>query len=152
SAIKEWSDCARAALEEAITTAHHWSVPLVFHHTPGTHDIQLESAARLGERHIAAHSNFQCESADEAIERARAVKRRGGLVDIMSGDCFGAREFHQNTDITFALLASGSVDLISTDYAGGFWDSILLLIESAAAAGAVSLGRGVRMATAARAE
>jgi imidazolonepropionase-like amidohydrolase len=148
-AVRDWDRAAESSLEEAIGAARSHGVPLIFHHSPATHEIQLESAAQLGERHIAAHSNFQCDSATDAITRARAVKRRGGLVDIMSGDCFSGREFQATTDITFGLLAAGVVDLISTDYAGGFWDAILLLIEHAAEAGAVTLGEGVRMATAA---
>jgi alpha-D-ribose 1-methylphosphonate 5-triphosphate diphosphatase PhnM len=65
----------------------------------------------------------------------------------MSGDAFGAREFHPTPDVTFRLLADGLVDLISTDYAGGFWDPMLLVVERAAAAGAISIEAGVRLVT-----
>lgn len=150
--VTDWRQLARLSLEEAIATAHARSLPLILHHTEATHALQLESAAVNGERHIAAHSNFQCENAGEAVRRALAIKRAGGLVDIMSGDCFGAREFHSTPDVTYALLASGHVDLISTDYAGGFWDSMLLLVQNASRAGAIGLEEGVRLCTAAAAD
>jgi alpha-D-ribose 1-methylphosphonate 5-triphosphate diphosphatase PhnM len=70
----------------------------------------------------------------------------------MSGDAFSAREFHPTPDVTFALLREGLVDLISTDYAGGFWDPMLFLVEQAAAAGATTIEAGVRMMTSAPAE
>lgn len=150
--VRHWSELARLSLEEAIGAAHERQLPIVFHHTSSTHELQLESAALNGERHIAAHSNFQCTSAEEALDRAAAVRKAGGLVDIMSGDCFGAREFQDSPDVTYALLANGRVDLLSTDYGGGFWDSMLLLVENAAEAGAITIEEGIRLCTSAPAD
>ena len=152
AAIHDWTALARRSLEEAIQAAHSHGVPLIFHHSAATHDIQLGAAELLGDRMIAAHSNFQCSDPDEAKRRAREVKERGGLVDIASGDAFGAREFHGSPDVTFALLAAGLVDLISTDYTGGFWDSMLLVIDRAYRNGVISLEQGVRLATSAPAD
>jgi alpha-D-ribose 1-methylphosphonate 5-triphosphate diphosphatase PhnM len=143
----EWRDLARRALEEAIDAARTRDVPIVLHHTPGTYEIVLEAAEALGPRVIAGHSNFQITDPDDAARRARSLRERGALVDIMSGDAFGAREFHPTPDVTFRLLADGLVDLISTDYAGGFWDPMLLVVERAAAAGAISIEAGVRLVT-----
>jgi predicted amidohydrolase len=143
----EWRDLAGRALEEAIDAARTRDVPIVLHHTPGTYEIVLEAAGALGPRAIAGHSNFQIADPDDAARRARSLRDRGALVDIMSGDAFGAREFHPTPDVTFRLLADGLVDLISTDYAGGFWDPMLLVVERAAAAGAISLEAGVRLVT-----
>jgi alpha-D-ribose 1-methylphosphonate 5-triphosphate diphosphatase PhnM len=70
----------------------------------------------------------------------------------MSGDAWSARQFHPTPDVTHALLAAGVVDLVSTDYAGGFWDPMLLMLERAHAAGVVSLPAAVRMVTGAVAE
>ena len=130
--IHEWSRLAGESLAEAVTSAERCGVPLVFHHTPGTYELLVEATERLGPNLIAAHSNFQATGPDEAVRRARAIKNLGGVVDIMSGDCFGSREFFDTPDVSFAMLAAGVVDLISTDYGGGFWDSMLVLIEEAA--------------------
>jgi alpha-D-ribose 1-methylphosphonate 5-triphosphate diphosphatase PhnM len=151
-ATVEWRALARQALEEAIAAARERDVPLILHHTPGTHELVLEAARDLGGRVIAGHSNFQIHDPDEAVRRAQAVRDQGGLIDIMSGDAFGAREFQPTPDVTFRLLAEGVVDLISTDYAGGFWDPILLIVEKAAEAGAITLEEGVRLATSAPAD
>jgi predicted amidohydrolase len=148
----EWRQLARAALEEAIAEAGSRDVPLILHHTPGTHDIVLEAAGRLGSRVIAGHSNFQVTDPDDAARRARAVRDRGGLIDIMSGDAFSTREFQSSPDVTFRLLADGLVDLLSTDYAGGFWDPMLLVVERAVAAGAITVEAGVRLVTGGPAE
>jgi alpha-D-ribose 1-methylphosphonate 5-triphosphate diphosphatase PhnM len=148
-ATVEWRRLAREALDEAIVAARQRDVPIILHHTPGTHEAVLQASAELDGRVIAGHSNFQVYDPDEAAHRARAVRELGALVDIMSGDAFGAREFHSTPDVTFRLLADGLVDLMSTDYAGGFWDPMLLVIEKANDAGAISLEEGVRLVTSA---
>jgi alpha-D-ribose 1-methylphosphonate 5-triphosphate diphosphatase PhnM len=51
--------------------------------------------------------------------------------------------------VTFRLLRDGLVDLISTDYAGGFWDSMLLVAQKAHEAGVIGLEQAVRMMTSA---
>ncbi len=148
-----WREQAEEACREGLATAdEHPDVPVILHHTPGTYELALEAAEHLGPRVIAAHSNFQIHDPDVAVEHARALKERGATVDIMSGDAWGGREFHPTPDVTLALLASGCVDCISTDYAGGFWDPMLLVVERAAEAGAVSLEAGVRMVTGAVAD
>jgi len=147
-----WRALAQRSLEEAVAAARERSVPMVLHHTPGTFDVVCEAAAGATAPVVAGHSNFQIHEPEDAVRRAREVRRRGALVDIMSGDAFGAREFHPTPDVTFALLAAGVVDLISTDYAGGFWDRMLLVVERAAQAGVTTLQDGVRMLTSGPAE
>jgi imidazolonepropionase-like amidohydrolase len=147
-----WRALAQRSLEEAIAAARERSEPLVLHHTPGTFDVVCEAASAATAPLIAGHSNFQIHDPADAVRRAREVRSRGAMVDIMSGDAFSAREFHPTPDVTFALLREGLVDLISTDYAGGFWDPMLFLVEQAAKAGATTLEAGVRMMTSAPAE
>jgi alpha-D-ribose 1-methylphosphonate 5-triphosphate diphosphatase PhnM len=142
-----WRALARRSLEEAVQEARTRGVPMVLHHTPGTFEVVCEAASGATAPLIAGHSNFQVHEPADAVRRAREVRRRGALVDIMSGDAFSAREFHPTPEVTFALLREGLVDLISTDYAGGFWDPMLLVVERAAAAGATTLQDGVRMLT-----
>jgi alpha-D-ribose 1-methylphosphonate 5-triphosphate diphosphatase PhnM len=145
----EWRRQARTALDEAIAAARVHDVPLILHHTPGTHDAVLEAAEDLGGRVIAGHSNFQIYDPEDACRRARAIRERGGLIDIMSGDAFSARQFQSGPEVTFTMLEQGVVDLISTDYAGGFWDAMLLIAEKAHEAGVIALEEAVRLMTSA---
>jgi hypothetical protein len=148
-----WRQQAETACREAIAAADGLpDVPVIMHHTPGTFELVLNAAERLGDRLIAAHSNFQIHNPELAVDHARQLKERGARIDIMSGDAFGAREFHRDFSVTAALLASGLVDLISTDYAGGFWDPMLLVVEKAVEQGAITLQDGVRMVTSSVAE
>ena len=151
-ATLEWRRMARESLEEAIAAAKDFDDPLILHHTPGTFEVVAQAAEELGGRVIAGHSNFQIHDPDDAARRARALREKGALVDIMSGDAFSAREFHPTPDVTFRLLAEGLVDLISTDYAGGFWDPMLFVVEKAQEAGALTLEEGVRLMTSAPAD
>ena len=151
-ATLEWRRLAQQSLEEAVGISRERSDPLILHHTPGTYEIVADAAGELGGRVIAGHSNFQARDSRDAAQRARSLREKGALIDIMSGDAFGAREFHPTPDVTFHLLSEGLVDLISTDYAGGFWDPMLLVAEKAHEAGAISLQEGVRLITSAPAD
>ncbi len=146
---REWHGMARQAMEEAVDAARTREAPLVLHHTPGSYDVVLEAAKALGDRVIAGHSNFQTDDPDEAAERARTLREHGAWIDIMSGDAFSAQRFHPTPAVTFRLLRDGLVDLVSTDYAGGFWDPMLYMLERAHEAGVVSLPDAVRMVTSA---
>ena len=151
-ATVEWRGLAQESLEEAIAAARDFDDPLVLHHTPGTFEVVSGAAEALGSRVIAGHSNFQIHDPDEAARRAKELRDRGAWIDIMSGDAFSAREFHPTPDVAFRLLSDGLVDLISTDYAGGFWDPMLLVVEKAAEAGATTVEEGVRLMTSAPAD
>jgi predicted amidohydrolase len=151
-ATVEWQGLARQALQEAIEAGRARSVPLLLHHTPGTFDLVLDAAREAPDVVIAGHSNFQIHDPDDAARRARAVREAGALVDVMSGDAWSARQFHPTPAVTHRLLAEGLVDLVSTDYAGGFWDPMLVMLERAHEAGAVTLEAAVRMVTGAVAE
>lgn len=151
-ATLEWRKLAQQSLEEAIDASKGFDDPLVLHHTPGTFEVVAGAAEELGGRVIAGHSNFQIHDPDDAARRAKELREKGAWIDIMSGDAFSAREFHPTPDVTFRLLSEGLVDLISTDYAGGFWDPMLLVAEKAAEAGAISKEEGVRLMTSAPAD
>jgi imidazolonepropionase-like amidohydrolase len=97
---------------------------------------------------IAGHSNHSSFAPGEAVEHAVRLKELGVTVDVSTFDAFGARRLSTGPDRMFALLAAGVVDTISTDYAGGHHDPVLLAIDRAVAAGVVSLPAAVAMATA----
>ena len=83
----------------------------------------------------------------EAVTRARHLKEHGVFVDIYSGDSFGVQQSTPTPETIFALLESGLIDLISTDFLNGCWDPILLTIEKAVEAGILDTASGVAKAT-----
>jgi len=145
--VQEWGRLASEALDEAIETAARLKLPMVFHHTPTTFPRLLDTADRLGDRLIAAHSNFQCTTVDDTLARARALKNKGAYIDVMGGDSFGVRMFHPLPTHAFALIEAGLVDAISTDYCGGYWDSLLRVAVEAWKAGHAPLERVIKMLT-----
>lgn len=147
-----WRGLAQQALQEAVDAARERAVPMVLHHTPGTYEIVLDAVRGANAPIIAGHSNFQIHDADDAARRARTIREAGGVIDIMSCDSWSAGVFQPTPEVTHRLLADGLVDLVSTDYAGGFWDPMLLMLERAHEAGAVELGPAVRMVTGAVAD
>jgi predicted amidohydrolase len=144
---RTWCSMARDACEEGVEVAKELDVPVIVHHTPPTFELLIEAAQTLGGRLICAHSNFQILDPDVAVRHAQELRRHGALIDVMTGDVGGARKFLPDDEVTHAMMRAGCVDLISTDYVGGYWDSMLAVIERAAAAGALPLEDGVRAAT-----
>jgi hypothetical protein len=144
---REWCALAEEACYEALELARSYDVPVILHHTPTTFELALEAAEFLGDRLICAHSNFQVLDADIAVSHARQLRERGAKIDVMTGDIGGARNFLPSEEVTHAMFEEGCVDLISTDYAGGYWDPILVTIERAVASGVLSVECGVRAAT-----
>ncbi|MBC8075811.1 MAG: hypothetical protein H7Y32_07030 [Chloroflexales bacterium] len=147
AATVEWSALSREACYEAATLAKQLDAPLILHNTPAVADMVREIAAENRENTIAGHSNFYYPTAEAAIEVARYVKSKGGWVDIMGGDSFGGRRFFTSLDLQLALLRAGVVDMLSTDYCGGFWDSMLQVLEACVAAGAATLPQAIALVT-----
>lgn len=137
---------ATEACHEAATTAGKMGIPLLMHNSPQTKGEVLEFAKELKGLLVACHSNFLYKP-QEAVEVARGVKKAGGWVDIRTGDFFGARQFRRNHATTLALLEEGLVDMISTDYVGGYWDSILRVLEYAVLQNVIDLPQAIALAT-----
>jgi trimethylamine--corrinoid protein Co-methyltransferase len=116
------------------------------HNCPSTKTQILDYVKDLRGLLIACHSNYIYRP-EEAIKVARAVKKAGGWVDIHTGDFFRARQFFCNHASTLALLDEGLVDLISTDYIGGYWDSIPRVLEYAVAQNVIDLTHAIALAT-----
>jgi len=145
--VMDWGQMASDALDEAIETAVRLDLPLIFHHTPTTFPRLLDAADRLGSRLIAAHSNFQCTTVEDTVKRARALKDKGAYIDVMGGDSFGVRLFHPLPTHAFALIEAGLADAISTDYCGGYWDSLLRVAVEASKVGHTPIERVIKMLT-----
>jgi predicted amidohydrolase len=120
------------------------NIPLIFHNTPDTVDLCMELAPKLGPLLIALHCNYAF-TPEEAVKGARELKRHGAIVDIFVGDEFGANMFTKSKDAGFAMLGEGLVDLISTDYIGGNWDPIPLILEKAMDEGHLTLPQAIKM-------
>lgn len=68
-------------------------------------------------------------------------------MDILGGDYFGIHAYFPNHATTFALVAEGLVDLISTDYIGGYWDSILQVLQYFVEQKMLDIPRAISLAT-----
>lgn len=132
--------------EEFTQLALKQDVPLIFHNTPDTVDLCLDIAPKLGHRLIALHTNYAF-TPEHALKVARELKRHGCWVDIFTGDEFGAKMFTKSKAAGFALLREGLVDLISTDYIGGNWDPIPLVLSKAIEGGILTMENAVKMTT-----
>jgi imidazolonepropionase-like amidohydrolase len=149
SLVEHYGEHQQLAIDkciEAAQAAKELDVPLCLHNSPDTRPLVLEVAERLNQRLIAAHCNFGYKP-QEACEVARAIKKSGGWVDILGGDYFGIRSYFPNHATTFALVAEGLVDLISTDYIGGYWDSILQVLRYFVEQNMLNLPDAISLAT-----
>ncbi|MFE5855453.1 amidohydrolase family protein [Streptomyces sp. NPDC056500] len=140
-------DIALEGLGEAAEYAQQVGVPVLVHNAAASM-TQVAAIARTGVRLVAGHSNHSSFDPREALEHAERLKELGATVDVSTLDTFGARRLTTGPELLYAMFAAGLVDTISTDYAGGHHDPILLAIDRATKAGVVRLPAAVAMATA----
>ncbi|HEX5120848.1 MAG TPA: amidohydrolase family protein [Pseudonocardiaceae bacterium] len=140
-------DIALDGLGEAAECARRAGVPVLVHNAAASM-TQVAAIARTDVRLIAGHSNHSSFELREALEHAEQLKELGATVDVSTLDTFGARRLTSGPELLYAMFESGLVDTISTDYAGGHHDPILLAIDRATKAGVVGLPAAVAMATA----
>lgn len=140
-------DVALRGIAEAAELAGQLDVPVLVHNAAASM-TQVAAVAATGVRLIAGHSNHSSFDLREALEHAERLKAMGAIVDVSTLDTFGARRLTTGPELLYALFEAGLVDTISTDYAGGHHDSILLAIDRATKAGVVSLPAAIAMATA----
>ncbi|MCE2527471.1 MAG: amidohydrolase family protein, partial [Actinomycetia bacterium] len=100
----------------------------------------------IGSQMVALHANYHA-TPQEAVQIAKEIRGYGGFVEVITADHFGAGQLEPSPETAFALLAEGLVDVLSTDYSGGYHDPILVLIEKAVEGGVISLPQAVRLAT-----
>ena len=135
-----------AAILESVAYVRKLDVPVLVHAEPSTMDAVLEAAKDLGPKLIAVHVNHTF-SAGEAVRLAKQLRSYGSVVEIISADVFGARQVEASPEVTFALLKEELVDVITTDFSGGYHDPILLVLQRAVEAGILTLARAVHLAT-----
>jgi len=140
-------ETGREGIREAAELAIKYDMPIVIHNAAGCKEVVFEVAEKLGSRLIAAHSNHSSFDKDEIIGNVKKLKSFGAIIDICSGDYFGARNFGttEYLSVTYNLLEEGLVDLISTDFMAGNWDPIILFIEEAVNKKKITLPKALAM-------
>ncbi|MCM4083166.1 amidohydrolase family protein [Paractinoplanes hotanensis] len=140
-------DIALRGLAEAADQARAAGVPVLVHNAAASM-TQVAAIAKTGVTLIAGHSNHSSFELREAVEHAERLKELGAVVDVSTLDTFGAQRLTTGPELLYAMFAAGVVDTISTDYAGGHHDPILLAIDRSTKAGVVRLPAAIAMATA----
>ena len=95
-----------------------------------TKQAVLHAARELGPQLIAGHVNHTF-TVEEALSLAREFRGFGAHIEVITADAFGAKQLETTPELAFALLREGLVDVISTDYSGGYHDPILLVLQKA---------------------
>ena len=139
------------AIRETVSYVRKLKIPTLVHTAKETLAAILHSARELGSGLIALHVNTGS-TVEETINVARELKRTGALVEIISLDSFGAKQLAATPEQTFALLKEGLVDVISTDFIGGYHDPILLVLQKALEEKLITLPKAIHLATAAPAK
>jgi imidazolonepropionase-like amidohydrolase len=134
---------AHQAMMEAGEFAKKLHVPVVMHNAPASKETILEVAKEIGPMLIASHCNEPSFEEQEALVVARQLKKYGAWLDAVSV----LQEHLTISEMSLSFFEEGLVDLISTDFRGGYHDSILLFIEKALKKGVVELPQAIAMAT-----
>nr|WP_245782889.1 amidohydrolase family protein [Amycolatopsis sacchari] len=140
-------DIALHGLAEAADYARRAEVPVLVHNAAASM-TQVAAIAKTGVPLIAGHSNHSSFELREALQHAERLKELDATIDVSTLDTFGARRLTNGPELLYAMFEAGLVDTISTDYAGGHHDPILLAIDRAGKAGVVRLPAAIAMATA----
>lgn len=131
---------------EAGRLAAKMGVPVLVHNSAPSDEATIEAAGLAGEGLlIAGHTNHGTFTPEEAVASARAAKAKGAWIEVSTLDMVGLRRLERGPENLYAMLRQGLVDFFSTDYAGGFWDGIYLVMARAVADGVVSLPEGVAL-------
>jgi len=139
---------ALTGIEEAVAEARKHNVRTIIHNAPQSMRKLREVAERGGgSLMIAAHSNHPNFEFEEALDNARALREQGALIDVATLDIWGGQRLSGDPELFYEFYRQDLVDLLSTDFAGGFFDGVLVGVEQAVKAGAASLPAVVATAT-----
>ncbi|MEW6662767.1 MAG: amidohydrolase family protein [Bacillota bacterium] len=132
---------------EAAQEAKKFNVPLLAHNAPTSMKV-FHEIAKLGlERLIAAHSNYLF-TLEEAVENTKKLRNYPGvIIDAAVHDPFGAKRLVSVPDNLFAFFQQGLVDIISTDFAAGTFDSMLEAMQHGVERNLISLPKAVALGT-----
>ena len=136
-----------ATFADAAALSARTGVPAVFH-TAAPSVGRLLAVAREhsgdGSVLVAGHMNHTSMTRDEALGAARELRGLGVVIDVSVLDTVHARRL-ASPELVDALFDEGLVDTLSTDYAGGAWESMLAAAQRQVDRGAVTVAEAVRM-------
>lgn len=136
------------AIRESIGYAEKLGVPVLVHTESYTREVIIEAARKLGPKLVALHTNNHF-SPQDSIDIAKALRSAGAIIEVSTMDFFGAKQVETSPETTFALLKEGLVDVITTDYSGGYHEPILLVIQKAIEEGIITLPHAIQLVTSA---
>lgn len=142
------------AIYDATDIACKYGVPIIVHNAASSAETVLNAAKRAQNKttFIAAHSNHSTFTIEESIEFTKKNRSLEAIIDIGTLDAFHTQKIIPDPETIFALISEGLVDLISTDYGGGNFDSILEVVAGAFNRKLQSLPQLIRMCTSAVAD
>ena len=138
---------ALLGLGELAELSARTGLPAILHNAlPSAHHILALARAFPTARLIAAHSNHPSFSPEEAVANARALRECGVRIDVSTLDCISThwRNSAENLD---ALIGERLVDTLTTDFAGGHWDTILEAVHRMVIKGQLSAPEALSLAT-----
>jgi imidazolonepropionase-like amidohydrolase len=132
---------------EIAEAAVRHNLPAIFHHAAPTAETLISLKQRFPAlRMIAAHANHPSFLTDEAVNYAARLKGLGATIDVSTLDVIETR--YRNTPETFdALIGAGLVDTVSTDFAGGDWDTIPAALHRMTRVNRKSLAEAIALAS-----
>lgn len=134
-------------LWEIAAQSARFGLPAIFHTAVPTIETLLKIAMILPAcRVIAGHTNHPSFSTEEAVHYGSELRTRGATIDVSTLDCVHTR-WRNEPDNLDALVGAGLVDIISTDFAGGDWDSILSAVQRMVTKRQLSAPAAVALAT-----
>ena len=134
------------AFTEAAQVGVRYNQPSIYHNSAPSMKRMLDITQKYP-RIIAGHSNHPSFEISESLELAKQLRAEGGIIDIATIDCFFAKKLCDTTESFTAFYGAGLVDIISTDYAAGLWDSVLCALDLVVKQGKASLEYAVATAT-----
>ncbi len=137
--------CCEAITESAVH-AKKYNLPVLAHSEPGMKDTIINLAREIGSLCIAVHVNHSFKPED-AVAYVKELKSYGAFAEIITSDSYHAKQIDPTPAASLALLKEGLIDLISTDYSGGYHDPILLVMQKAVEKGYTTLPEAIAMAT-----
>lgn len=135
---------AYEGMREAARASAETGAPFIVHHAAASADVVLEVA---NERTIAGHCNHPSFLPEEAVRYARELRHRGATLELSGLDLFSKPVDLPDAAPFRALVRSGLVDVVGTDYAGGQYDPVSVPLFAIHREGLLDLAATLALAT-----
>lgn len=138
---------ARDGLIRSATLAQELQLPTLVHNSAPSDEASRAAVEIAGDLFIGGHSNHGTFNIDDCVANARWVREHGGHIEVDTFDVATRIQLKQPQKNLIALLRENLVDIIATDYAAGYWDSIWEMVEGIVQLGHAPIEKAVAMAT-----